>query len=262
VTEPSILEQRDGGVAQLTLNRPDVLNSFNREMASAFQNALRKAGEDDAVRAVLITGAGRAFCAGQDLDEVRPVEGETPALGETVAHNYNPTIHLIATMEKPVVCAVNGVAAGAGANIALACDIVLASEQASFIQSFAKIGLIPDSGGTFFLPRLVGIARAKAMAMLAEKISAKDAKDMGLIYDVVDADDLMKTAARLAAKLATQPTLGFGLTKRAMNAAFTNDLESQLALEENLQAMAGQSEDYTEGVKAFLEKRAPAFTGR
>lgn len=261
MAEPSVLITVSDGIARITLNRPDVLNSFNREMARAFQDALREAAERKDVRAVLITGAGRAFCAGQDLAEVKPVEGETPSLGETVAHNYNPTITLIATLEKPVVCAVNGVAAGAGANIALACDIVIASEKASFIQSFAKIGLIPDSGGTFFLPRLVGIARAKAITMLAEKIEAKVAKKMGLIYDVVDADDLEKKSNKLAARLAKQPTRGFGLTKRAMNASFTNDLESQLALEENLQAMAGQTHDYAEGVNAFLEKRDPEFKG-
>lgn len=261
MAEPSILNQIENGVARITLNRPDVLNSFNREMASAFQSALHEAGESKVVRAVLVTGAGRAFCAGQDLDEVKPVEGTPSQIGQTVDHNYNPTIRLITTIEKPIVCAVNGVAAGAGANIAFACDFVIASRTASFIQSFSRIGLIPDSGGTFFLPRLVGVARAKALTMLAEKLEAQEAKEIGLIYDVVDEDELTKTAETLAAKLAAMPTRGLGLTKRAMNEAFTNDLSTQLDLERDLQTIAGQTHDYKEGVNAFLEKRKPEYRG-
>lgn len=261
MAEPSILNEIANGVARITLNRPDVLNSFNREMASAFQSALGEAGEREDVRAVLITGAGRAFCAGQDLDEVKPTGDAPPQIGETVDHNYNPTIRLITTIEKPIVCAVNGVAAGAGANIAFACDIVIASNKASFIQSFSKIGLIPDSGGTYLLPRLVGLARAKALTMLAEKLEAKDAKAIGLIHDVVGEDDLAETAGALVVKLAAMPTRGLGLTKRAMNEAFTNDLSTQLDLERDLQTIAGQTHDYAEGVSAFLEKRKPEYRG-
>jgi 2-(1,2-epoxy-1,2-dihydrophenyl)acetyl-CoA isomerase len=257
-----VVERRDG-VMLLTLNRPEVLNSFNAKMADDVQRALREAATDDGVRAVLITGTGRAFCSGQDLGEVLPAEGRpAPDLGDVVRRQYNPIIHAIRTLEKPVVCAVNGVAAGAGANLAFACDIVVASEEAVFIQSFGKIGLIPDSGGTFILPRIVGLQRAAALTMLGEKLPAARAREWGLVYDVVPNTVLAGTSFEIAKRLAALPTRGFGLTKRGFNAAFGNDLDTQLALEEQLQGEAGRTQDYAEGVRAFIEKRPPRFTGR
>jgi len=257
-----ILYDTDQGVATITLNRPDVLNSFNRPMASEVRQALSQAGADASVRAVLITGAGRAFCAGQDLAEAMPKEGPAPDLGDIVARGYNPIVRTIRQLDKPVVCAVNGVAAGAGANLALACDFVLASSDATFIQSFSKIGLVPDTGGTFFLPRLVGMARATALMMLADKVTSPDAVAMGLILRVVDGPALLDEATTLARQLAARPTRGLGLIKRALNASATNGLDEQLALEAQLQAEAGSTADYRECVKAFLEKRAPVFIGR
>ncbi|GIV57205.1 MAG: 2-(1,2-epoxy-1,2-dihydrophenyl)acetyl-CoA isomerase [Rhodothermaceae bacterium] len=252
----------DAGVATVTLNRPDVLNSFHRPMADETIDALQRAAADAAVRAVVLTGAGRAFCAGQDLQAVLPKEGEPPAdLGEIVRTQYNPIVRLIRHTEKPFVAAVNGVAAGAGANIALACDLVLASEKASFIQAFAKIGLIPDSGGTYFLPRLVGLARATAMMMLGEKVPATEAQAIGLIYKVCPHEAVLAEAMELARHLATQPTRAFGLIKRGINQGFANDLDTHLDLEEQLQREAGQTHDYQEGVAAFLEKRKPVFKG-
>jgi 2-(1,2-epoxy-1,2-dihydrophenyl)acetyl-CoA isomerase len=250
------------GVATLTLNRPEVLNSFNRAMVREGVAAFERIAEDDAIRAVLLTGAGRAFSAGQDLAEAVPPDGTpAPDIGDIV-HGYNKLILAMRTMEKPVVASVNGVAAGAGANIALACDLVLAAESASFIQAFSKIGLIPDNGGTFFLPRLVGKARATAMMMLGEKVSADQALAWGMIHRVVPHAALHDAAWALAHELAGQPTRAFGLIKRALNATWTNDLEAQLALEADLQSEAGQSHDYLEGVRAFQEKRKPAFLGR
>lgn len=257
-----ILYELDQGVATITLNRPDVLNSFNRVMAAELRQALAEAGADAAVRAVLLTGAGRAFCAGQDLAEAMPKEGPAPDLGDIVARGYNPIVRTIRQIDKPVVCAVNGVAAGAGANLALACDFVLAASDASFIQSFSKIGLVPDTGGTFFLPRLVGLARAAAMMMLADKVSAAEAVAMGLILRAAESGKLLDEATALARELATRPTRGLGLIKRALNASATNGLDEQLALEAQLQAEAGSTADYREGVKAFLEKRPPSFIGR
>lgn len=258
-----ILTAVSGGVLSVTLNRPDVLNSFNLAMADSLLAALRKAHEDDAIRAVLITGAGRAFCAGQDLAEVLPREtGAMPDLGDVVKRQYNPIILAIRTLEKPVVCAVNGVAAGAGANIAFACDITIAAEHATFIQSFARIGLIPDSGGTYILPRLVGLQRAAALTMLGDKLDAVRAREWGLVVDVVPADSLMDVATGIAQRLAAMPTRGLGLAKRGFNAGLGNDLAAQLALEEELQREAGQTADYAEGVRAFVEKRAPTFQGR
>ena len=257
-----IIAERREGVLLLTLNRPEVLNSFNAKMAEDVQRALREAAGDAAVRAVLITGTGRAFCSGQDLAEVLPRDGHPwPDLGDVVRRQYNPIIHAIRTMEKPVVCAVNGVAAGAGANIAFACDIVVAAEEAVFIQSFAKIGLIPDSGGTFILPRIVGLQRAAALTMLGEKLTASRAKEWGLVYDVVPHTVLTSTTFEIAKRLACLPTRGFGLTKRGFNAAFANDLDTQLELEETLQGEAGRTADYAEGVSAFMEKRPARFTG-
>jgi 2-(1,2-epoxy-1,2-dihydrophenyl)acetyl-CoA isomerase len=257
-----IIVERREGVLLVTLNRPDVLNSFNAKMAEDVQRALRQAADDPGVRAVLITGSGRAFCSGQDLSEVLPREGHpAPELGDIVRRQYNPIVHAIRTLEKPVVCAVNGVAAGAGANIAFACDIVVASEEAVFIQSFGKIGLIPDSGGTFILPRIVGLQRAAALTMLGDKLPASRAKEWGLVYDVVPPTVLAGTSFEIAKRLACLPTRGFGLTKRGFNAAFANDLDTQLALEEQLQGEAGRTADYSEGVRAFIEKRPPRFTG-
>ena len=256
-----VVERRDG-VMLLTLNRPEVLNSFNAKMAEDVQRALGDAAADPEVRAVLITGTGRAFSSGQDLSEVLPRDGRpSPDLGDIVRRQYNPIIHAIRTLEKPVVCAVNGVAAGAGANLAFACDIVVACEEAVFIQSFARIGLIPDSGGTFILPRIVGLQRAAALTMLGEKLTADHAKEWGLVYDVVPHTVLASTTFEIAKRLACLPTRGFGLTKRGFNAAFANDLDTQLALEEALQGEAGRTADYAEGVSAFLEKRPPRFTG-
>ena len=257
-----ILYEVDQGVAAITFNRPDVLNAFNRAMASEVRQALSAASADAEVRAVLITGAGRAFCAGQDLAEAMPKEGPAPDLGDIVARGYNPIVRTIRQLDKPVVCAVNGVAAGAGANLAFACDFVIAASDASFIQSFSKLGLVPDTGGTFFLPRLVGLARATALMMLGDKVSAQDAVSMGLILRVAESAKLLEDATAFARQLATRPTRGLGLTKRALNASATNGLDEQLALEAQLQAEAGSSADYREGVKAFLEKRSPVFVGR
>ena len=257
-----ILYQVDQGVGTITLNRPDVLNSFNRAMAAEVRQAFAATSADVEVRAVLLTGAGRAFCAGQDLAEAMPKEGPAPDLGDIVARSYNPIVRAIRQLDKPVVCAVNGIAAGAGANLAFGCDFVIASSEASFIQSFSKIGLIPDTGGTFLLPRMVGMARATALMMLADKVTAQDAMTIGLIHRVVEAGKLMDEAIALSRQLATRPTRGLGLIKRALNASATNGLDEQLALEAQLQAEAGSTADYREGVKAFLEKRAPVFVGR
>jgi 2-(1,2-epoxy-1,2-dihydrophenyl)acetyl-CoA isomerase len=256
--EPSVLVDRREGWVTLTLNRPDRLNSFNAEMHGRLAGALDEVGADEGCRAVLLTGAGRGFCAGQDLsDRVGPVD-----LGATIDTFYNPLVRRLRALRKPVVCAVNGVAAGAGANIALACDIVLAARSAKFIQAFAKIGLVPDSGGTFFLPRLIGDARARALAMLAEPLPAEQAEAWGLIWKVVDDAALRAEAEALAAHLATQPTVGLALTKEAFNASAANDLDTQLDLERDLQRKAGSTPDYAEGVRAFMAKRAPNFTGR
>jgi 2-(1,2-epoxy-1,2-dihydrophenyl)acetyl-CoA isomerase len=259
---PDILWNTADGVATITLNRPDVLNSFNRAMARALCDALSSAAGDDTIRAVVLTGAGRGFCAGQDLAEAAPRDSAMPDLGDIVRDSYNPVIRAIRKLEKPVICAVNGVAAGAGANLAFACDILFASSSAVFVQSFAKIGVIPDSGGTFILPRIVGLHRATVLTMLAEKMSAEQARDWGLVYMVVEPDALMETATGTARHLATQPTRAFGLIKRGFNKSLGIDLDAQLDFEEQLQREAGRTADYAEGVHAFLEKRKPAFTGR
>ena len=258
----TVLTGNDGPLRTITLNRPDKLNAFTAEMHLALRAALEAARDDESCRAVLLTGAGRGFCAGQDLGDRDPSKGELPNLGETLKNYFNPNLRLIRDMPKPVVAAVNGAAAGAGANIALACDIVLAARSAKFLQAFARIGLIPDAGGSWSLPRLVGPARARGLAMLAEPIDAETAAEWGLIWKAVDDDSLMAEAQETAMKLANGPTLGLALTKQAMLAAATNSLEEQLLLEEQLQARAGASDDYREGVSAFLEKRPAKFSGR
>jgi len=251
------------GVAVLTLNRPDRMNSFNTEMHAEVRDALKQVKKDQAVRCLLITGNGRGFCAGQDLSD-RNVDpnAEMPNLGESIEKNYNPLIRTLQGLEMPVICAVNGVAAGAGANIAFACDIVLAARSASFIQAFCKIGLVPDSGGTWTLPRLVGHARAMALSMLGDKISAEQAQSWGMIWQVIDDEQLKDEALSLAKRLATQPTKGLALIKRAIQSSWDNSFDEQLDLERDLQTLAGRTEDYREGVKAFMEKRQPDFKGK
>jgi len=248
-----------GNTGCITLNRPDVLNSINRQMAMELQDALDKCKESQEIRAVYLTGAGRAFCAGQDLAEA--IDAHGPGLNNIVRDHYNPIIKRIRQIEKPVVAAVNGVAAGAGANIALACDIVVAASSASFIQAFSKIGLVPDSGGTFFLPKLVGFQRASALCMLGDKVSAEEAVMMGMIYRMFPDDKLEEESLALAMKLSQMPTKGLGYTKRALNASLFNNLDDQLDVEEELQTAAGNTDDYKEGVNAFLEKRKALFTG-
>jgi 2-(1,2-epoxy-1,2-dihydrophenyl)acetyl-CoA isomerase len=259
--QPILVEHADG-VARITLNRPDVLNSFTRPMGRALCEALGGAASDASVRAVLLTGSGRGFCAGQDLAEAAPQDSAMPDLGDIVRDTYNPIIRAIRTLEKPVVCAVNGVAAGAGASIALACDLVFASTDASFVWSFTKIGVIPDSGGTFLLPRIVGLQRASALTLLGEKLTASQALAWGLIYKVCEPAELVDAAVKTARHLATQPTRALGLTKRGFNRALGVDLDSQLDYEEELQREAGRSRDYMEGVQAFLAKRKPSYTGQ
>ncbi len=253
----------DGALARLTLDRPDKLNSFNALMHEEVREAMKTVHNDDGIRCLLISANGRGFCAGQDLSDrsVAP-DSELPDLGESLEQKYNPLIRSLVKLEKPVICAVNGVAAGAGANIALACDIVIAAESAKFIQSFCNIGLLPDSGGTWTLPRLVGRARAMGMALLGERISARQAEEWGLIWKCVADEELSSTAEQMARHLATRPTLGLGLIKRAMLASSDNSLDDQLDLERDLQRLAGRSEDYREGVGAFMEKREPEFRGR
>jgi 2-(1,2-epoxy-1,2-dihydrophenyl)acetyl-CoA isomerase len=259
MTEQAILYESADAVARITLNRPDKLNSFTPEMHGELRAALKQA-IDDKARCVLLTGAGRGFCAGQDLGQRRGEDGP-PDLGKTIDTLFNPLVRSLRALAMPVVCAVNGVAAGAGANIALAADIVLAARSASFLQAFVKIGLVPDSGGTYFLPRLVGDARGRALAMLGEKLSAEQAAAWGLIWKVVDDDKLMAEAGALAKHLASQPTKALAAIKRAFNESPNNTLDRQLDLERDLQRDLGRSGDYREGVNAFLEKRPAKFTG-
>ena len=256
----TILSQLTHGVLRLTLNRPEKLNSFNEEMHLALRAEFERAHQDQAIRAVLLTGSGRGFCAGQDLGDRDPSKG-APDLGATLERFYNPLMRLIRGLEKPVICAVNGVAAGAGANIALACDIVLAARSAKFIQAFAKIGLVPDSGGTFTLPRILGEPRAKALALTGDPLDADTAAQWGLIWKAVDDADLMTEASALAERLAAGPTLGLGLTKKAIQESATNSFDTQLDVERDYQRRLGASADYAEGVSAFLEKRKPNYKG-
>jgi 2-(1,2-epoxy-1,2-dihydrophenyl)acetyl-CoA isomerase len=259
----SVLVSLDSGVLSITLNRPDKLNAFNPEMHRLLREAVERAAAESQVRAVLLTGAGRAFCAGQDLSERDVSPGAAPIdLAVSLGSNYNPLVRKLRELPKPIVCAVNGVAAGAGANLALACDLVLAARSASFVQAFSKIGLVPDSGGTYFLPRLVGTARAMGLALLADKLAAEDAERIGLIWKALDDADLMKEAKDIAARFASGPTKGYGLLKKAMYASAGNSLDAQLDLERDLQREAGFSEDYREGVSAFMQKRKPAFKGK
>ena len=255
----TILFEIKDNVGIIQFNRPTVYNSFNREMALECQARLDECENNDEVRAIYIIGNGKAFCAGQDLREVTDPNG--PELTSIVKDHYNPIIERIRNIEKPIVAAVNGAAAGAGANIALACDICVAMEAASFIQAFSKIGLIPDSGGTFFLPRLIGFQKATALMMLGDKVVAAEAESLGMIYKCLSADSFEADSYKIAAKLANMATKGLGLTKRALNLSMISDLTTQLKTEEELQTMAGKTHDYNEGVAAFLEKRKPEFKG-
>jgi 2-(1,2-epoxy-1,2-dihydrophenyl)acetyl-CoA isomerase len=258
-----VLFQASSGIARLTLNRPDVLNSINRPLSGQLWDLLDQCSDDPDVRSIILTGAGRAFCAGQDLDEALPKDGNPPIdIGDLVENHYNPLILKIRSIEKPVICAVNGTAAGAGANIALVCDFVLAAQEAYFMQAFVRIGLIPDCGGTFTLPRITGMATATALMMLGDKISADEAQRRGLIYAVHPADRLMRESEKLAQRLAKGPVKTLGLIKRAINSSMFSGFEAQLDIERELQSIAAGSADFREGVMAFLEKRKPSFTGK
>nr|WP_210313699.1 2-(1,2-epoxy-1,2-dihydrophenyl)acetyl-CoA isomerase PaaG [Rhodopseudomonas rhenobacensis] len=250
------------GYRVLTLNRPDRLNAFNADLHAALIAALHAAEADTSCRVLILTGAGRGFCAGQDLADVAASPGEAPDLSGTLARHYNPLVRKLRALPMPVIAAVNGVAAGAGANIAFACDIVLAAKSAKFIQAFAKLGLVPDSGGSWFLPRLVGAARARGLALLAEPVAAEQAEAWGMIWRAVDDAALLAEAHRLAAHFATQPTAGLALIKQALDASESNSLDQQLDLECELQGQAGRTADYGEAVAAFFDKRPPRFIGR
>lgn len=255
----AILFSVESGVAFITMNRPDKLNSFNRAMALQLQAILDECASEENIRAIYLTGAGKGFCAGQDLAEV--VDSEGPGMQRILSEHYNPIVQRLREIQKPVVAAVNGVAAGAGANIAFACDIVVSKSSASFIQAFSKIGLIPDSGGTFTLPRLIGFQRASALMMLGDKVSAAEALQMGMLYKVFEEEVFETESKKLALQLATMPTKALGYIKQALNASATNTIQSQLALEDELQQKAAATADFKEGVDAFLAKRAPQYKG-
>jgi 2-(1,2-epoxy-1,2-dihydrophenyl)acetyl-CoA isomerase len=256
----TILFEQIGNVAKLTLNRPEKFNSFNREMALELQQQLDKCAQDDSIRAILLTAQGKAFCAGQDLGEA--VEDNGLTITRIVEEHYNPIILKLRQIEKPIIAAVNGVAAGAGASVALACDICVATASASFVQAFSKIGLIPDSAGTFFLPRLVGIHRAAALMMTGEKVMAKEAVDMNMIYKVFSDETFEEESMKLATMLSQMPTFGLGMTKKLLNESYSNTLEQQLTREGIIQTDCANSEDFKEGVNAFLEKRQAKFIGK
>jgi len=263
VTYQSILFGIDGGIARLTFNRPDRLNSFTEAMHAEVRDALVHVRSDATVRTLLVTGAGRGFCAGQDLADRSVAPGAEPVdIGDSIERNYKPLVLSLRALPMPVVCAVNGVAAGAGANIALACDIVIAARSASFIQAFARIGLLPDAGGTYFLPRLVGSARAMGLALLGEKLSAEDAERWGLIWKCVDDAEFVSSTDAMLAHFASAPTRGLAATKQALQLSASNTLEQQLDVERDRQRELGRSDDYREGVAAFSSKRLPKFTGR
>jgi len=262
--ENILLIERQDGVAIITLNRPDKLNSFNDELTFKLQDALKEVEKDDSVRSIVITGAGRGFCAGQDLQNRNFGEGQgkRASLGDSIRRRYNPIVTKIRRLEKPIVAAVNGVAAGAGMSLALACDFRIVADNASFIQSFTKVGLIPDSGSTFVLPRMIGPTKALELMYSAEKLEAQTAFDLGLINKLVSSDTVLSEAIEFAAKLAKGPSKAFGLTKRAVNKAIFPDLEELLEYEAQLQEIAGRSDDFEEGVKAFIEKRQPVYSGK
>ncbi|MFT7499116.1 MAG: 2-(1,2-epoxy-1,2-dihydrophenyl)acetyl-CoA isomerase [Porticoccaceae bacterium] len=256
----SILIKIENKIAYITLNRPEVFNSFNREMAFLLQDTLDACEKNDEVRAIVLTGNGKAFCAGQDLKEVTDPD-LNPGFKKILEEHYNPIITRIRSIKKPIIGAINGVAAGAGANIALACDIVVAHEKVNFIQAFSLIGLVPDSAGTFFLPRLIGFQKALALAMLGDKISAEEAERLGMIYKMIPLEDFEEEVHKLALKMANMPTKALGMIKELYNKSMSNTLEDQLALESKLQIEAAQTNDYAEGVAAFIEKRKPNFKG-
>ena len=249
-----------GAVVILSLNRPEVFHSFNREMSHALLEALSAAEEDNNIRAIIITGSGKAFSAGQDLTEATAIDG--PTIENILNEHYNPLVRSIRSMNKPIIAAVNGIAAGAGANLALCCDIILASNQSSFIQAFSKIGLIPDTGGTFFLPRMIGFHRAMAYMMTAEKMSAQEAKDCGLVFKIFDDQNFLEECIGFATNLANMPTRALALTKKALNISFSNTMDQQLGVELLLQIEASQTHDFKEGIEAFLQKRKPNFIGK
>lgn len=257
----TILFDVDSGIARLTLHRPEKLNSFNEDMHTEIRDALDHIEQDGAARVLLITGAGRGFCAGQDLSDRAVAPGSSVDLGASIQNYYAPLVRRIRSLPLPVVCAVNGVAAGAGANLAFACDIVIAARSASFIESFCKLGLVPDTGGTYFLPRLIGTARAMGFAMLGDKVSAEQAADWGMIWKCVDDSAFRNTVDELVTRLAAAPTKGLARIKQAIYTSGANTLEQQLNVERDFMRELGYSRDYHEGVAAFLEKRTPQFTG-